>query len=246
MKTFEQFINETMIGDLFKNQVELFISNEKVDKQLFTDCQNLGSEILENNGVVIKCKNYVKSCFIGMGYKNLTDENIELNFYEPEKVIVAIIPDGVLKSFGKTGQSVSMRHTNIIVFEKTQWENDIEKWIEHEVGHVVSWRDYKDTPKIKNQFITGTKFGANDNVFDPKNCFGHNMYPNVWFEYIPFTRQIKYLLKSNTSENLIRLMMKDYELGHTSEDLVKYEQIFINYLNVVLNKNSGVKNKYQK
>ena len=41
--------------------------------------------------------------------------------------------------------------------------------------------------------------------------------------------------------------MKDYEAtNHTEDDLLKYEQVFINYLNCVLNKNSNVKNKYVK
>lgn len=245
MKTYIQFINEANIGDFFKNQVELFLSNEREDKQLFADSKQLGKKILEDSTIVLKCKNYIISTFSGMGYNKLTHNNIELKFYEPENIIVGVIPDGVLKSFGKTGQSVSMRKTNIVVFEKSQWQNDIEGWIIHEVGHVISWRDYKDSPKIKNEFVTVNRFDANSNVFNPKDCFDYGDYPNVWFEYIPFTNQIRYLLKSNSPENVIRLIMKDYEVNHNSDDLVKYEQIFINYLNCVLNKKSEVKNKYE-
>jgi len=245
MKTFKEFVNEATIGDFFKNQVEILIQNEKEDKQLFIDCKNIGKKILEDDMIVTKCKNYIISAFSMMGYKGLNNSNIILKYYEPENIIIGLVPDGVFVKFGKTGKSVSMRKTNMIVFEKSAWDNDVDGWIPHEIGHVVSWRDYKDIPKIKNQFITADKFGSWDNVFNPKDCFGHNTYPNVWLEYIPFTTQIKYLLKNNKSENVIRLMMKDYEENnHTKEELKKYEQIFINFLNVTINKDSGIKNKY--
>jgi hypothetical protein len=244
MKTYYQFINEATIGDFFKNQAEIFVDNQKEDKQLFFDCKTLGKKILDDSAIVLKCKNYIISLNYGV-----KEQDIELNFYEPENIIVGIIPDGTLKKIGKTGQSVSMRKTNMIVFEKSQWQNDVEGWIIHEVGHVISWRDYKDSPKIKNEFITGSNFDANSNVFNPKDCFNGDEYPNVWLEYIPFTNQIKYLLKSNTPENIIRLIMKDYETAYVGErknDLIKNEQIFINYLNCVLGKKSDVKNKYKK
>jgi hypothetical protein len=51
-------------------------------------------------------------------------------------------------------------------------------------------------------------------------------------------------LKSNSPENTIRLMMKDYEVEHNPDELMKYEQIFINYLNCVLGEKSEIKNKY--
>jgi len=242
MKTYNQFINEATIGDFLKNQAEIVVNYDKEDKQLFSDCKTLGKKVLEDNGIVYKCKTYI----IALNY-GLKEQDINLKFYEPENIIVGIIPDGTLKKIGKTGQSVSMRQVNMIVFETSQWQKDIEGWIIHEVGHVISYRDYKDSPKIKNQFITGSNFGKNDNVFNPKDCFNYNQYPNVWYEYIPFTNQIKFLLKSNTPETVIRLMMKDYEAtNHTQDDLLKYEQVFINYLNCVLNKNSNVKNKYVK
>lgn len=244
--SFKNWLSEATIGDFFKNQVELVINNDTVDKQLFIDCKNSGKKVLADKLIVSKCKNYIKTSFSSMGYKKLTDETIQLKFYDSEKIIVGIIPDGIFKVFGKTGQSVSMRKINIIVIEKSQLENDREGWLEHEVGHIISYRDHKDSPKIKNQFISGDKLGAEDNIFNPKDCFGENSYPNVWYEYIPFSRQIKYLLKSNKADVVIRLLMKDYEAAshHGQEDLKKYEQIFINYINAVLNKDSGIKNKY--
>lgn len=237
---YKDFINESTIGDFFKNQAEIIVNFQKEDKQLFSDCKLQGEKILQNPIITKKCKNYI----ISLGY-GLTENNIELKFYNPENIIVGIIPNGTLKKIGKTGQSVSMRQVNMIVFEKSQWENDIEGWIIHEVGHVISWRDYKDKPKVKNEFITVSNFNSYSNVFDPKNCFNCNTYPNVWSEYIPFTNQIKYLLKSNTIENTIRLIMKDYEINHPEiKKLKMYEQVFINYLNCVIGKESKVKNKY--
>jgi hypothetical protein len=57
--------------------------------------------------------------------------------------------------------------------------------------------------------------------------------------------QMSYLLKNNSPSDVIRLIMGDYEEVKKSEnDLKIYEQVFINYLNVLLNKESGVKNKY--
>ena len=246
MKNYKQFITEATIGDFFKNQAEVVVSYNKEDKQLFSDCKTLGKKVLEDNGIVHKCKTYI----IALNY-GLKEQDINLKFYEPENIIVGIIPDGTLKKIGKTGQSVSMRQVNMIVFETSQWQNDIEGWIIHEVGHVISYRDHKDSPKIKNQFITTTKFDSLSTVFNRKDCYDYGTdeftYPNVWYEYIPFTNQIKFLLQSNPPQTVIRLMMKDYEAtNHTKNELLIYEQVFINYLNCALNKNSNVKNKYVK
>lgn len=246
MKTYNQFINEATIGDFYKNQVEIFLNNDKEDKQLFIDCKKLGSKILEDASIILKCKNYVILGYKDMGYDKLTNNDVELKYYNSENVIVGIIPDGINKIIGKTGQSVSMRKINMILFEKSQWTNDIENWIIHEVGHVISWRDYKDTPKIKINIGSG-KFGSNDPVFDAKYCFGSSGYPNVWSEYIPFTNQIKSLLKNNSPDKVIRLIMTDYEKNHKDdlEMLKQDEQIFINYLNIVSKNKVKIKNKYE-
>lgn len=234
-----KFLNETKLfkGSIkdIKNEIENFYNNDKHDQKMFDAAKQFGKKSIENSVFKDRITMYIYHSFKDMG-SNLKKEDIELSFYDKEKVFLGFVPDGTFKQFGKTGRSVSLRKYNIVVFEKGSYNNN-EGWISHEIGHVVSWRDYRDNPKIENKF-------SNELIFNPETCFGCDHYPNVICEYIPFTYQIKDLLINNSPEICIRLMMNDYENSKPGDVLTlkSYEQVFINLLKLI--KNVDIKNKY--
>ena len=224
-------------GKELKMTVKTVYRKEIYDEDMFQTAKQCGPNCLGNDRFAEQCKIYILHGFHNMGAK-LAKDQIQLEFYEPENVIVGLVPDGLFSTFGKTGRSVSMRRINIICIEKSLLSGDQVKWIEHEIGHIISWRDYRDKPKVNSPFITG----GESNPFRPEDVFGHNLYPNDWSEYIPFTRQMKALLNEYSPEKIIRMIMEDYEeRPNSKEDLKKYEQTFINYMKCVLGKDINLK-----
>jgi len=199
---------------------------------MFQAAKRFGAGCLVNDSFAQRCKAHVCRGFLGMGVR-LAEDHLKFEFYKPENVIVALVPDGVFHSFGKIGKSVSLRKINIICVEQSLFLTDCAKWIEHEVGHVISWRDYRDKPMVSSPFITG----GEENPFNPADVLGHGLYPNIWSEYIPFTRQMAALLNCYSAEVVLQMIMQDYYEGQSDfEKLKSYEKIFIRYLNCALAK----------
>jgi len=130
----------------------------------------------------------------------------------------------------KTGLSESNAKKNFILASNTLKKNDPAGWKEHEIGHILGYREgyYK----------------KKGNIIDTKEVYGLNEYPNVWSEFIPFTRQMKFLSQENNPKSIIRFMMKHYEeCSNNIEQLKKIEEFFIKLYEKEV-KNIDLKNKY--
>jgi len=137
----------------------------------------------------------------------------------------------------KTGLSETHAQKNFILASNTLKEKDPAGWKEHEIGHILGYR--------KGYY---NKVG---NIINPKEVYGLKNYPNVWSEFIPFTRQMKYLQKNkNSAQNIIRFMMKDYEQSNAHkgniEELKQIEELFIKLYNKYVDKTVQLQNKYNK
>jgi len=231
IKKFEDYDNELYDYSYIND-------NDITDDEMFLLSKSLGEKIILDPKIIKKVKEYTKSCY------DLNNNDIRLSFYKPENVIISIITDNTFKKIGKTGKTVNMSKANFIIVEESQYNNDKGAWIEHEVGHVISWKKYKDRPRFKSKFLTG----GENNPFDIKSCYGNYIYPNAWNELIPNIRQMKHLLNKNyTPEEIIRLIMVDYEdsRGKEYKILRQYEQVFINYINFVTNCDNKLVNFYE-
>jgi hypothetical protein len=197
---------------------------------MFQIAKRYGARCLESEHFLQRCKSYVYDGFQCMGTK-LDKADLKLGFYESESVIIALVPDGVFTRCGKLGRSFSMRKVNIICMEEGLFANDCVKWTEHEVGHVISWRDYRDKPMISSPFLTGGR----KYPFRPLDVLGHTLYPNVWSEYIPFTRQMRSLSNDFSLEVMVEMIMQDYYLLHNEVNkLGIYRRVLVGFANCAL------------
>jgi len=138
---------------------------------------------------------------------------------------------------GKVGMSESNGKEHWIVLSTQLKDHDDAGWIEHEKGHIIGYSKGYDK-----------KIGT---VIDKNKVFNLETYPNVWFEFEPFKRQMLFLknIKKLPPLTIIRNMMKDYEnsTSHKGkiDELKQIEQFFIEFYKEYV-EDVDINNKYNK
>jgi hypothetical protein len=136
---------------------------------------------------------------------------------------------------GKVGMSESSGKEKWIALSTNLKDNDDAGWIEHEKGHIIGYSKGYDK--------------KNGTTVDSDKVFGLDNYPNVWSEYYPFLKQMRYLKKNNlTPDIIIKNMMVDYEESSThkgkTNELKQLEQFFIEFYKKNIDNTAIIENRY--
>lgn len=137
-------------------------------------------------------------------YKKMADidysDSIEVSYDEGTDTFIAWVKpysEGQLYS-GKTGLSESDAKKRLIVAAKSLRDDDPAGWIPHEIGHIIGHDKGCDNKK--------------GSIIPPQEVNGLRGYPNVWSEFFPFVRQIRFLMETygRKKGKIVSLIMKDY------------------------------------
>jgi hypothetical protein len=155
-------------------------------------------------------------------YNTMLEEKLNVDDVEKEfinDVDVFWIPNYVFEFFGKYGFSENRAEQNAIVITK-DYKNrrkDEGCMLQHELGHIDTYKNYKDEWKSKEPII------KKSNIED---------YPNIMDEYRSFLNQLKALIEryGKNKEKVVDMFLFDYNRGGKPKEVQEEYRIFFKKL----------------